>query len=270
MCGRYALPIDPESLPEWFARQNLIVKNIQVVQKKTNKNYNIAPTSYVPIYMKTEETKSIEKEELNNKDSRSEDNKEVIYGTIEYMRWGLVPAWSKSKQDLKKKPYTTFNARLENLDASRTWKSSLGNRCIIPMIGYYEWTQDKRKIPYFIKRRDGELMFMAGLYNHFKLQDSDDVFGSFTLITRDAPQWLSWLHKRIPVILDPKDPEFLQWLNGDLETDTILHEYKHQSKLEWYKVDPAVGDVSNDKKGFVLPQKDVIAGFFNKKQKTSK
>lgn len=267
MCGRYALPIEPESLPEWFGRQNLEVDNVEINQKSTQKKYNVAPTAFVPVFRKTS---ALVKKEEEVKDNDTEKVPKKLHGSIEYMRWGLVPSWFKSKDDLKRHGYTTFNARIENLESSRTWKSSLSNRCIVPMIGYYEWTQDKKKTPYFIKRKDGELMFMAGLYNDAKLEDLNDTFGSFTIITREAPEWLSWLHHRIPVMLDPRDPEFYEWLNGSPNIEEVLKDYKHKSDLEWFKVDPAVGDVKNDKKSFVLPQKDLIGSFFNKKQKTSK
>lgn len=276
MCGRYSLPIDPESLPEWFERQNLEVDSIEACEKRTNKKYNIAPTACVPVFMKSAPSVKKEEEEAGEEEKEGEEGEKddkaekstKAHGSIEYMRWGLVPSWFKSQEDLKRHGYTTFNARLENLKSNKTWKSNLNHRCVIPMIGYYEWTEDKKKTPYFIKRKDGELMFMAGLYNHAKIDKSEDKFGSFTIITRPAPESLSWLHHRIPVMLDPKDPEFLQWLNQDENIDDILKDYQHLSDLEWFKVDPAVGDVKNDKKSFILPQKDTIGSFFNKKQKT--
>jgi len=39
-------------------------------------------------------------------------------------------------------------------------------RCIVVALGFYEWLhKGKEKIPHFVKRKDGEMMLFAGLWD---------------------------------------------------------------------------------------------------------
>lgn len=282
MCGRYALPIDPETLPEWFARQHVPLESVENAEKRTKHQYNIGPTAYAPVYMKEED-----------KESKSD----VPAGKIEYMRWGIVPSGITRTSELKKSFYSTFNARFEKLTSNRTWKGNLSHRCVIPISGYYEWQQTdekknasnkkNKKIPYYIRRKDGELMFLAGLYHHGELEVDDatdnnekrgakkegkkEDVGSYTIITREAPEMLKWLHSRMPVVLRPQDKAFTQWLDGEgtseKDLDQLLKKYEHEEDLEWYPVDPAVGNIRTDSEKYVQPwkKKEPLTAFFKPK-----
>lgn len=251
MCGRYALPIQPETLPEWFARQNIAIGRVDNAEKRSPHEYNIAPTSYVPVFRKTNGGNAKTKDGDGDGDDKEE------HGIVEYMRWGLVPVWINTNEQLKKNRYSTFNARVENLETNRLWKGSLSKRCVVPVTGYYEWTQDGKKLPYYVKRKDDELMFIAGIYNHSNLDDED--IGSVTIITHAAPTWLKWLHKRMPVVLDPKDDAFSLWLDGhDTNLDRVLAVEDHRDLVTWYRVDAGVGNSRTDSKTYVLPLKESL------------
>ena len=281
MCGRYAQPIAPETLPEWFARQHVPLGSVENAERRTEHRYNIAPTEYAPVYMK-------------KRDSSDDDNDSgESQGRIEYMRWGMVPPWITKASDVNKSGYSTFNARFENLTSNRLWKANLSRRCVIPIVGYYEWQQvsnkkgtskDKKKTPYYIKRKDGELMFLAGLYHHRTVADDNasapakdpkkdgpkEALGSYTIITREAPKMLKWLHSRMPVVLRPEDDDFSRWLDGegtsDADYDHLLKKYEHEEDLEWYPVDPAVGNSRTDSERYVQPwKKGPVLDFFKTK-----
>ncbi|ONH75474.1 Embryonic stem cell-specific 5-hydroxymethylcytosine-binding protein [Pichia kudriavzevii] len=258
MCGRYALPIAPTTLPEYFGRQNLHVDQVIYSEKRTAHQYNIGPTAVVPVFILT---------------SKTADKSGDINGYIEYMRWGLIPKWVKTRSDLRRKVGSTFNARVENLTSLSTWKSNVNNRCAVPVLGYYEWTHDKIKKPYYIKREDGELMFLAGLFSHGKLDNDTEETGSFTVITDDAPDYLKWLHPRMPIVLQPQDESFQKWIDPavDIKTALELNKKNHSSReaLEWYAVDRNVGDSRSDDKSYVLPQRNLILNFFKTKAKTA-
>jgi len=67
-------------------------------------------------------------------------------------RWDLVPRfWRKP---LAEKKFSTFNARLETAPTSNAYRASwTERRCIVPAIGFYEWTGPKgAKQPLFISR----------------------------------------------------------------------------------------------------------------------
>jgi putative SOS response-associated peptidase YedK len=48
-----------------------------------------------------------------------------------------------------------------------------GKRCIVVCQGFYEWLKKnngKDKLPYFVKRKDGQLMCFAGLWDCVKYE----------------------------------------------------------------------------------------------------
>ena len=63
---------------------------------------------------------------------------------LSQMRWGLVPRWwSKPLKELRA---ATFNARAETVEAKPFFRDAFKrNRCLIPMSGYYEWQNTKRR-----------------------------------------------------------------------------------------------------------------------------
>lgn len=262
MCGRYALPIEPNELPEWFKRQDLNVNNIKNSDKRSLKKYNIGPTSIVPIYK-------------INKD-------------IEYIQWGI----KSNKFHNNNNNRLIFNSRIENLHKLKIWRDNFNNRCIVPITGYYEWQQQqfndnikREKIPYFIKRKDNELIFLAGIYFKDDKNLNQDI--SFTIITRQAPKELSWLHERMPVILfnngssnnikkeegeeeeeGEYDDEIEKWLSqGKLP---INYSPTFCLQLNWFKVNPKVGNTRIDASTLIEPYMPAtidVKDFFSNKRK---
>lgn len=89
---------------------------------------------------------------------------------------GLVPFWTQRNPDYgaKKK---TINCRddslLENSGMWTTMKKQ--KRCIVVAQGFYEWLQHnnaKEKRPYFTRRKDGQLMCFAGLWDCVQFEGS--------------------------------------------------------------------------------------------------
>lgn len=76
---------------------------------------------------------------------------------------------------------------------------------------------------------------MAGLYNCY-VDTNGAVFNAFVIITTNASQQMSYIHSRMPVILDSAGAA--RWIeNRKLsieEMNTTLRPYK--SSLELYKV----------------------------------
>lgn len=247
MCGRYALDVEPESIPEWFARQEMRVDRVEHAERRSEHRYNIGPTSYAPVYYYKNKNKNKNK---NTNGEDGEDGEEREERDVEYMRWGIVPPWIKSMEEMKKSRYSTFNARYEKLRENRLWRSNLENRCVVPVKGYYEWKRDgKKKVPYYVKRKDGELMFLAGLYHRGVVEGVE--MDSYTVITRDAPEGMKWLHERMPVMLWP-GRGLEEWLFGsgscDLKGLLLLC---GEEEIEWYCVDSRVGDARKENARFV-------------------
>lgn len=125
---------------------------------------------------------------------------------VKKLRWGLLPPWIK---DLKG-AYSTFNARIETVTAKPAFRAAFKapRRSLIPMAGYYEWRDfPDGKQPFFIRRKDGEQLFAAGLWEpRQRLQDPDED-GSCTVIVQDAVDTAAQVHDRMPVFLDASQTE---------------------------------------------------------------
>jgi putative SOS response-associated peptidase YedK len=87
---------------------------------------------------------------------------------------GLVPFWTKRNPDYGSK-IKTINCRDDSLlEDSGMWTTmKKKKRCIIVAQGFYEWLKkngSKEKIPHFTKRKDGQLMCFAGLWDRVQFE----------------------------------------------------------------------------------------------------
>lgn len=195
---------------------------------------------------------------------------------IKVMKWGLIPFWTKRSPDYPSM-MRTINCRddslLENKGMWNTMKQK--KRCLVVAQGFYEWLKKgpggKEKVPYFVKRKDGNLMCFAGLWDCVQYEDSAEKLYTYTIITTDSNKQLNFLHDRMPVILNPGTDEVKKWLDPtknkwSRELQSLLKPY--EGELEFYPVDPAVGKVGNNSPSFIVPvdskeNKKNIANFFS-------
>ena len=82
-----------------------------------------------------------------------------------WLRWGLVPSWAKDASIGNR----LINARIETVDEKPAFRKAFASRrCLLPADGYFEWYAPRspagKKQPFFIRRRDGGSLAMAGLY----------------------------------------------------------------------------------------------------------
>src|ERR1035437_3481887 len=93
-------------------------------------------------------------------------------------------------------------------------------RCLIPATGYYEWhTTSTGKQPYYFTAKDGSPLTIAGLWDEWKDIETGEPLKSCTMIITAANDFVSKLHDRMPVLLQPKD--FQPWLAGDAGTELL-------------------------------------------------
>ena len=151
------------------------------------------------------------------------------------MKWGLIPSWSTDAKFASK----CINARSETLTEKPSYRNLVQHRhCVIPMNGYYEWrTIGKDKDAYYVGSND-ELLFALGLWDEW-IQDDVSHF-TFTIITREATEDLSFIHHRMPVFADAKMVN--SWIEGS--------DYKSfmtgDEKLDYYPVSSYVNSVRNN------------------------
>jgi putative SOS response-associated peptidase YedK len=220
MCRRYAFPdslhVEREFLPA-------------AVWWKFEPHSNIAPGRYVPaIRMHDRATEGV------------------------MMRWGLIPNWAEGKYRLN--PALANVAKLETSKFFRTpWLE--GQRCILPMAGFYMWqlTEAKYRQPYFVRLRDRNLFGVAGIWDR-SVRDRDDVIESVAIISVAANELLKHGDGKppcMPAILRRRDYDV--WLNGTpVQAKAALHSFRADWMLR-HAVSPRINSTEFDDLGLRDP-----------------
>lgn len=226
MCGRYVLSAAVEEL----------VKKYGAVPDglfRAEPNYNVAPSTYMPIVTKLEGKRM-----------------------VSMSRWGLIPSWAKQGGTGR---YSMINARSETLHEKRSFSGAFASRrCIIPANGFFEWkTNSAGKIPHYITTPDNSLMHFAGLYESWK-GDGEDPVNSFTIITTAANETIRELHDRMPAMLLPE--EFNFWLdpaNSDPDSLRDLLRPWPEDAITFYRVGTEVNNTRNSGAHLIEPYRDL-------------
>lgn len=178
MCGRFSLATAPDIL----ARQFELAEVPDLAPR-----YNIAPTQPVAVV----------------RASAGEAPRELVM-----MRWGLVPFWAKSLSIGSK----MINARVESVATIPSFREAFARRrCLIPADGFFEWTTAGGvKQPYWIHPTAGGLWAFAGVWERWKSPEGDRIL-SCAIITTAANDYVSTLHDRMPVVVEPANYE--PWLD---------------------------------------------------------
>ncbi|MEF2976630.1 SOS response-associated peptidase [Subtercola sp. YIM 133946] len=187
MCGRFAMNKETDDLIlEFVARGG--------DPQEWRPSYSVAPTDDAPI-IRQRAPRSSDPADGAGAGAGAGVSDEAER-EIELAQWGLKPAWSKPKGP------APINARLETVATNGMFRSAFAShRCIVPMIGYYEWQQwADGKQPYFI-HGETDVLAAAGLYSVRKENDEWKV--TFTIVTREAADASGEVHDRMPVFLTP-------------------------------------------------------------------
>ncbi|BFZ63910.1 hypothetical protein YB2330_005047 [Saitoella coloradoensis] len=273
MCGRFALELGAEELQEELRRMNLPPREFRRPEI-VRRGYNLAPNTNQPILrqLSPQNGDSFPSEPCDPSDPASPPL------VLEAAKWGLIPFWTKSPpnyaQGLK-----TINARDDSITSDRSMWHAMRDRkrCLVFCRGYFEWLKKGEgkmgKVPYFMKRKDGGLVAMAGLWDRVRYEGAEEYIHSFTIITTHSSPSLSFLHDRMPVILPPSQIE--TWLDPSRPWDKDLAALlkPNDEGLEWYTVRPDVGKVGNEGAELVKPvdeAKGSLMVFFGKGGKAGK
>jgi putative SOS response-associated peptidase YedK len=130
-------------------------------------------------------------------------------------------------------------------------------RCLIPADGYYEWhTAGNCKRPYFIYRRDGTPVGLAGLAETW-IGPNGEELDTVAIVTAPASEDLSALHPRVPVTIAPGD--FECWLDcraHDVDEAMALLRPPREGEFAWHEISTRVNRVDNDDAQLILPITD--------------
>ncbi|KAL9043835.1 MAG: hypothetical protein Q9214_002989 [Letrouitia sp. 1 TL-2023] len=284
MCGRYALGIRAA-----FVRRHLQEHNMPVDEAPDDddvrQTYNFAPGYHglvyradVPDYGAGERRHGQGASNQEGEEREDEGPKETRY-KLQSMKWGLIPFWSKRNPDYSS-ILRTINARDDSLAQSGGMWNTMKQRKrgIVMAQGFYEWLKKnggKEKVPHYIKRKDGQLMCFAGLWDCVQYDGSEEKHYTYTIITTDSNKQLSFLHDRMPVIINNGSDNLKIWLDPSRaewskELQSLLKPF--DGELECYPVSKDVGKVGNNSPAFIVPvasteNKANIANFFSNASK---
>ena len=216
MCGRFAFYSPAEAVAGLFGAGGA---------SQLKPRYNIAPTQYVAAIRNAEG-----------------DGRELVE-----LRWGLVPFWAKDPSIGNR----MINARAETVAEKPSFRNAYRKRrCLVLADGFYEWHREGDvKLPYFISLASGEPFAFAGLWESWESRESDESLQTATIVTTAADEYLSRLHHRMPVVLEPDRAG--RWLAGDM--DLLEEVTARPSRFQAWPVDRRVNNARNESPDLIEP-----------------
>ncbi len=234
MCGRFVSASPPDEIAKYFGVDG-------GPEQLLEPSFNVAPSKDVYVVV---ERGGVRK--------------------LDAFHWGLVPFWSKDPKTGNK----MINARAEGIETKAAYKQALKKRrCVIPVDGFFEWKKvpgQKRKQPMYIRRKDGEPIALAGLWEVWRPKEDEgkpaeesDWLRSCTIITTEPNEMMAKIHDRMPVILPPSawdkwlDPE-----NNDIDSLVKLLKAAPEHLLEAHPVSLMVNNVRETGAEIIEPAED--------------
>lgn len=215
MCGRFAFYSPTEATAALFG----VTTTISVEPR-----FNIAPGQYIA--------------GIRNTDAAGRE--------LSMFRWGLVPFWAKDPSIGNR----MINARAETVAEKPSFRAAYRHRrCLLLADGFYEWKKEGAgKVPYFISLASGEPFAFAGLWESWQSKETAEVIQSTALITTAANEFISTVHHRMPVILQPDTAE--RWLAGDNELITDVS--RDSPQFQAWPVDKKVNNARNEGEELII------------------
>lgn len=207
MCGRFTLTAELGYVADAFAT------DLSPALEGFRPRYNIAPTDDAPVVIAAPGGRRAGP-----------------------MRWGLVPHWA----DNPGRGARLINARSETVATRNAFREAfLARRCLVPADGFYEWeARPTGKQPYWIHRPGRGLFAMAGIWARWG--DAENRLATFSILTREAPESIRWLHDRVPVILPERS--WTDWLARGTAAGSLhaILAVADPPELKWRPVSRAV------------------------------
>jgi putative SOS response-associated peptidase YedK len=132
-----------------------------------------------------------------------------------------------------------FNARAETIASRPMFRGAFERRrCLIPADGFFEWERvDRRRLPWWFHRDDGQLLLFAGVFDPPQHDDP----ARFSIITVPAAGEIARVHDRMPAIIESADVS--RWL-FDRPTDSLLR--PHSERLTAFRVSTRFNAIGHD------------------------
>jgi len=157
------------------------------------------------------------------------------------MIWGWKTAWSKQ---------LLINAQAELILSKPAFKAALGQRCLIPADGFYEWTADKTPVRF--TRADQEPFCFGGLWQAGEPTESRPGGSGrqFLILTTQPNSSVAPVHNRMPLIV--RQQQYGDWLGGGTEFEAVLAN-PDRGDLAAYPVQRSLNDVRAEGAGLIKP-----------------
>ena len=218
MCGRASLTASPEEIEEAFDLAQ---------PPAVSPRYNIAPSEPMLV---------VRSSEAGARESA-------------FLRWGLIRPGSEEAK-------APINLPIEKAAKGALRGTLRERRCIIPMTGFYEWKRaGKARQPYNVRRKDGSVFGVAGVWDRLESGDAEPL-ESCLVLTTEANGVVRPIHGRMPVILDQLS--YAAWLDGATVTASQLLgnlQELPEELLESYPVSPLVNRAGVEDPRCVEPAK---------------
>jgi putative SOS response-associated peptidase YedK len=178
-------------------------------------------------------------------------NSETGERSLDLLRWGLIPHWTKEPQT-RIRP---INATAERVASAPMFRGAYAKRrCIVPIDAFFEWQAIKgqrAKQPYAIAMKDATPFGLAGIWENWQQPESREWIRTFAIITTDANHLVEPIHDRMPVILAPTD--YQRWLST-IEPDPrdLLKPYPAEPMTMW-PISTRVNTPTNDDAAIMEP-----------------
>ena len=185
MCGRYTLYHERSQLTDHFKTDF----------PPFTPRYNLAPSQRAPfVFLTAEEERR-----------------------VGFAQWGLIPHWAKTPDSFT----SLINARAETVSDKPSFQQAFSKgRCLIPASGYYEWAkQGDAKQPYYFHKQTKDPFALAGIFDVWRDEDSDERLVSYAIITTTPNEVAAQIHNRMPAILEVAQYE--TWLDSYTPLDAV-------------------------------------------------
>ncbi len=204
MCGRFAITLPSDAMAQLFDAAP--ANDLPEVP-----NYNACPTNQIHAVIEEDGRK------------------------LQALRWGFLPHWYKAPNGGP----LLINARAETVADKPAFKSACRERrCLIPVTGFYEWTQDEdgNRLPWYIFPEGDAPLVFAGVWQDW--ERDGQAFRTCAIVTCGANDAMSKIHHRMPVVLDPAD--WALWLGEEGRGAATLMKPAPEDALDYFRVDPKV------------------------------
>jgi putative SOS response-associated peptidase YedK len=225
MCQRYAVP-DQATVEREFMPSR--------AWWRFTARYNVAAKQYVPA--------------IRWHDGQSE---------AVMMRWGLIPSSAEGRVG-DSPPTVDADEIMTSAIFRSAWLE--GQRCILPVSGFYVWQLTNRRYrqPYFIHLLDRSVFGIAAIWDRSVTED-DDVIESCAMVGVPPNELIIRIANTdgyMPAILRRKDYQL--WLRDTpVAAKAALHPY-NKSLMQAYPVSPRINSTAPDDPGLIQAAELVV------------